>query len=378
MIPTLWLRRKTESRWTRRTTWTPLLLNQRQLQRVLAKERTRTDRNASVFGLIILRFVDMRDVRHSAVKLAKILHRRLRDTDEKGHLNYGRIGVVLPATDDEGTEFVLADILRLARAAKLNIDGEAFVYPERPRRAEDRPDDSDTAAREGSSSSEVASGHQSVVSPQGRARGLPIAMCVAPYPLWKRSLDIIGAGIGLIVAVPIIALSAAIIRSTSRGPGFFAQERVGYLGQRFSIYKLRTMVANAEELKPALLACNERDGPAFKMHADPRITRFGRLLRSTGLDELPQLVNVLSGDMSLVGPRPLPVAEAEQCTAWQRARLNTKPGLTCFWQLAKSRKMSFVEWMRLDIRYARARNVWLDAKLILNTFLAVVLGRVGH
>jgi lipopolysaccharide/colanic/teichoic acid biosynthesis glycosyltransferase len=210
------------------------------------------------------------------------------------------------------------------------------------------------------------------------ASPLPRAFFVAHYPLWKRALDIVGAGIGLLIAFPFIVFAAAVIRWTSPGPAFFAQERIGFLGRRFRIYKLRTMVANAEQLKAQLLERNERDGPAFKMRNDPRITRFGRFLRSTGLDELPQLWNVLIGDMSLVGPRPLPVAEAEQCTRWQRARMDTKPGLTCYWQLAKSRKMSFVEWMRLDMRYARARNFWLDARLIINTFSAVVFGRVGH
>lgn len=370
-----WLRRKTEKRWTRRTTWTPLLLNQRQLQRVLAKERIRADREESVFGLIILRIVDMHNVRGTCLQLAKILHRRLRETDEKGHLNCGRIGVVLPATDDEGTQFVLSDILRLASAAKLPIDGEAFVYPDRPGRPGGSPVDDAAEAIPGM---DTATDLQPVDGEPVNAAALPIAYCVSGYPLWKRALDVFGASFGLVAAVPLIAAAAIIIRTTSPGPVFFAQERIGYLGRRFKIYKLRTMVANAEELKASLLDHNERDGPAFKMRHDPRITRFGRLLRSTGLDELPQLFNVLAGDMSLVGPRPLPVAEAEQCLRWQRARMNTKPGLTCYWQLSKSRKMSFVEWMRLDMRYARARNLWLDTKLIVNTFSAVILGRVGH
>ncbi len=188
----------------------------------------------------------------------------------------------------------------------------------------------------------------------------------------------LAAAVGLLLSAPIILTAAILIRLTSRGPAFFAQRRIGYLCQPFLIYKLRTMVVNAEALKGELMERNERDGPAFKMRNDPRITPIGRILRSTGLDELPQLWNVLTGDMSIVGPRPLPVSEAEQCEPWQRARMNTKPGLTCYWQLAKSRKMSFTEWMRLDMRYARARNLWLDFKLIVSTFSAVILGRVGH
>jgi lipopolysaccharide/colanic/teichoic acid biosynthesis glycosyltransferase len=423
-----WLRRRAEAKWTRRTAWTPLLLTQRQLQRVLAKERMRADREGNVFGLIILRVVDLRNVRMTSLKLAKILHHRLRETDEKGHLNYGRIGVVLPSTNDEGTQLVLADVLRLAAAAGLPIEGEAFVYPERPRRIvksdgadsirvdDERADEGEKVSVQvgaqasenveidnvetfsdnvqpvapqhvGNSASEhsqhagshqhVASYHD-VVARREIVAPLPTALLVTPYPLWKRSVDFLGALIGLIAASPFILMAALIIRLTSPGPAFFAQQRVGYLGRRFWIYKLRTMVANAEELKVQLLERNERDGPAFKMRQDPRITRFGRLLRATGLDELPQLFNVLIGDMSLVGPRPLPVSEAEQCLPWQRARMHTKPGLTCYWQLAKTRKMSFVEWMRLDMRYARARNLWLDTKLILGTVSAVLLGRVGH
>jgi lipopolysaccharide/colanic/teichoic acid biosynthesis glycosyltransferase len=349
----------------------------------LAKERLRADREQGVFGLIILRIVDMRDVRPTSIKLAKLLHRRLRETDEKGHLNYGRIGVVLPCTDDEGTQLVLADVLRLASAAQLRIDGEAFVYPERPSRTSEREpqerDDVDAGDRiEVIDGEPLAGDSQPVASRRVTIAAMPRTFFVAEYPRWKRLLDLGGASLGLLFALPFIAIAALIIRWTSPGPAFFAQERIGFLGQRFLIYKLRTMVANAEQLKSELLEQNERDGPAFKMRNDPRITRFGRFLRSTGLDELPQLWNVLIGDMSLVGPRPLPVEEAEQCVSWQRARMDTKPGLTCYWQLAKTRKISFTEWMRLDMRYARARNFWLDTRLIINTFSAVVLGRVGH
>lgn len=417
-----WLRRRVEAKWTRRTAWTPLLLTQRQLQRVLAKERMRADREGSVFGLIIVRVVDLRNVRMTSLKLARILHHRLRETDEKGHLNYGRLGIVLPSTDDEGTQLVLADVLRLAAAAKLPVEGEAFVYPERPRRHTkdnaNKGDGADATRGDGDKAGsslagigqegnglqvnddpnlstaetvdevvnvETLSGNVQPVSTQPAAHirrqvvaPLPTAMVVSPYPLWKRAADLLGALVGLILASPFVLVAAIIIRMTSPGPAFFAQQRVGYLGRRFWIYKLRTMVANAEELKSQLLECNERDGPAFKMRRDPRITRIGRILRSSGLDELPQLYNVLIGDMSLVGPRPLPVAEAEQCELWQRARMHTKPGLTCYWQLAKTRKMSFVEWMRLDMRYARARNLWLDLRLIVGTISAVLLGRVGH
>lgn len=138
------------------------------------------------------------------------------------------------------------------------------------------------------------------------------------------------------------------------------------------------MVDNADALKAALRESNKRDGPAFKMRGDPRITLLGKLLRSTGLDELPQLVNVLRGDMSLVGPRPLPVDEAAQCAGWQRRREEVKPGLTCFWQLAKSRQIPFIDWMRLDLHYAQNASPSLDVRLIAKTFISVFLGRVGH
>ncbi len=124
------------------------------------------------------------------------------------------------------------------------------------------------------------------------------------------------------------------------------------------------MSENAEQTKHLLEDLNERDGPAFKILNDPRVTRVGKFLRATGIDELPQLINVLKGDMAIVGPRPLPVSEDQACSTWQQRRLDTKPGITCLWQISKSRKMTFDEWMRLDLHYLKKRSLFYDASLI--------------
>lgn len=371
-----WFKSKRSKRWTRQTRWTPLLQSQREFQRTLAKERLRSDRQGHEFGLLILRFTNLESLCQNSVRLAKVLHRRLRETDEKGHLGYGRIGVMLPNTSDLGSEFVLDDLLRLAKESAIPIEGEYFVYPDRSKR--DRSAEHVDEHHEHDHQDPLEPVEVFAHPPESRARAVPVTLFSSPYPMWKRALDIVGSSIGLVVASPVIASAAIVIRATSPGPAFFAQERTGYLGKPFRIYKLRTMVQNAEDLKASLREKNERDGPAFKMISDPRITRVGRFLRSTGLDELPQLVNVLVGDMALVGPRPLPTDEHEQCENWHRRRLDTKPGLTCYWQIAKTRKMTFAEWMRLDMRYGRRRSLFLDTKLILKTVSAVFFGRVGH
>ena len=361
-----WIGKRVNAPWNRKTRWTPLLLNQREFQRALAKERSRVERDGNCFGFIILRLQNLNDVRRQSVQLAKLLHRRLRDSDEKGHLGVGRIGVMLPSTGSVASEYVLEDLLRLARLQGLAIEGEAFVYPDQESPKENS--NSDTGAEAGSLEEVVES----------KISSAPLAVMIPAYPSWKRALDITGASIGLLVSSPILLLMAGLIKLTSGGPVIFKQRRTGYLGEKFEIYKLRTMVCNAEELKAALQALNERDGPAFKMKRDPRITTIGRFLRATGLDELPQLLNVLRGEMSLVGPRPLPIDEAAECNSWQRRRMEVKPGITCFWQIAKSRQISFVDWMRLDLQYARSASFKLDIKLITKTFASVFLGRVGH
>jgi exopolysaccharide biosynthesis polyprenyl glycosylphosphotransferase len=192
--------------------------------------------------------------------------------------------------------------------------------------------------------------------------------------LAKRLIDLIGAGVAICLTAPVMLCTAAAIRLTSPGPIFFRQERVGLHGRRFTLYKFRTMVADAERYREALQAMNEMDGPVFKMARDPRVTKIGRLLRRSSLDELPQLFNVLRGDMSLVGPRPPIPAEVVQYEPWQRRRLSVRPGITCVWQVNGRNKLSFAQWMAMDLEYIDHWSLWLDLKLMMQTIPAVLKG----
>ncbi|MCA9407881.1 MAG: sugar transferase [Candidatus Omnitrophica bacterium] len=200
-----------------------------------------------------------------------------------------------------------------------------------------------------------------------------------PDKLWqllaKRLIDIGIAFLSLIVLAPLFLMTALLIKWTSKGPVFFTQERTGLNGRIFNLYKFRTMVQDAEQLKEKLMAHNEMEGPVFKMTNDPRITPVGKFLRKFSIDELPQLWNVLIGDMSLVGPRPPIVKEVEKYDHWQRRRLSMRPGLTCIWQVGGRNKItSFDEWMKLDLEYIDNWKLSLDLKLILFTIPVVLFG----
>jgi lipopolysaccharide/colanic/teichoic acid biosynthesis glycosyltransferase len=196
-----------------------------------------------------------------------------------------------------------------------------------------------------------------------------------PLPVWKRTLDLLGAGLFVLVHSPLYLLLVVLIKLTSRGPVLFRQTRVGLGGRHFTMYKFRTMVENAEALKEQLAARNEQEGPVFKIRNDPRITFVGRFLRKLSLDEFPQMFNVLKGDMSLVGPRPPLPKEVVEYEQWQLGRLYVTPGLTCIWQVSGRSKLSFTQWMRLDLRYIAVRSPWVDAKLLAETLPAIVSGR---
>lgn len=197
-----------------------------------------------------------------------------------------------------------------------------------------------------------------------------------PVPRWKRFLDASVILLTAPVLLPVTIAVAILVRIVSEGPVLFRQERVGYLGRRFMCFKFRTMFVNADTTihQGHLNHLMDSDTPLVKMDAkgDPRIIPFGKLLRATGLDELPQLVNVLRGEMSLVGPRPCLPYEYNKYQRWQKERFNTLPGLTGLWQVGGKNKTTFTEMICLDIRYARAKTIWLDLKILLKTFPAVM------
>ncbi|MCS7183142.1 MAG: sugar transferase [Thermoanaerobaculum sp.] len=199
---------------------------------------------------------------------------------------------------------------------------------------------------------------------------------ISPLPLFfKRVMDVTVAGLGLALFAPLLPLLALAVKLDSPGPVFFRQQRCGLRGRRFVLYKLRTMVEGAEELKPHLAHLNVMDGPVFKAPNDPRVTRVGRWLRRFSLDELPQLWNVLKGDMSLVGPRPPLPEEVARYEPWQRRRLAMKPGLTCLWQVSGRTELSFRQWMALDLAYIDSWSLALDLKILAKTLPAVLRGK---
>ena len=187
------------------------------------------------------------------------------------------------------------------------------------------------------------------------------------YDFAKRIIDIILALIGIVLLSPIYILTAVAIKFDSKGPIFFNQKRVGLNGEEFVMHKFRTMVSDAEDKIQGLLHKNEMDGPMFKIKDDPRITKVGKFLRKTSIDELPQLFNVLKGDMSLVGPRPNLPREVAQFSSYHRKKLLIKPGITCYWQVMGRNSIGFNEWMELDIRYVNERSILVDIKLIFKT-----------
>jgi len=202
---------------------------------------------------------------------------------------------------------------------------------------------------------------------------------VAPRPAFhlaiKHTCDVFVALVGLVLSAPLLLLASVAIGLTMGRPILFVQQRAGLRGRTFRMLKFRTMVVDAEAQKAALVDQNEMAGPTFKLRDDPRVTRLGRLLRRSSVDELPQLINVVMGAMSLVGPRPLPVDEQRSLIGWHRRRLSMKPGITCLWQVRGRSDVTFDDWMKLDLQYIDSWSFGLDLRILLQTVPAVLRGR---
>jgi exopolysaccharide biosynthesis polyprenyl glycosylphosphotransferase len=202
---------------------------------------------------------------------------------------------------------------------------------------------------------------------------IPVEVNKAPmYCICKRAFDIIVGGVIVILLIPILPLVALMIKLDTPGPVFFKQDRVGENGRMFKFYKFRSMVHRADEDRERLSGINEQEGPVFKIRSDPRITSVGRFLRRSSLDEIPQMLNVLKGDMSIVGPRPPLPTEVANYQPWHMSRLAVKPGITCLWQISGRSHIGFNEWMRLDMEYLKTRSFKTDLLIFLKTIPAVI------
>lgn len=344
------------------------LLDAAAFERAAMGERMRVDRNGSVLAILLVSVPT--SVFEQLPALGRVLTERLRLTDTIGLLRDGRIGVLLPDTPLAGAWKVAEDVSGLIGGGGGRVDCEVHIYPD------DSPgtpwkDRETTQEPEPVGANPAAAGGVSFA----RSSGPVDAVFARPMPWWKRATDVVVGCVGLALASPVIAVSAVAVAATSEGGPFFLQQREGLAGRRFNIYKIRTMTADAEAQKSDLRRHSEQDGPAFKMASDPRVTPVGRVLRALSIDELPQLLNVVLGDMSLVGPRPLPVEESQECEPWQRQRLLVTPGITCTWQVRGRNIVPFDEWVRMDLQYARERSLWSDVKLLAETGPSLIMSK---
>ncbi|MEM9412512.1 MAG: sugar transferase, partial [Planctomycetota bacterium] len=289
-----------------------------------------------------------------------------------------RLGLLLPETNRVGAKIVASDLGQMARCYVNDVQFEFLVYPEDDEVANNSIefqslhflDDEELDSKSEADCIEQAIRGHGVESSKS-----DVLVDSAPTPLWKRIIDVFGASLGLVLLSPVFAVAAFAVKLSGPGPVLFRQLREGKDGRPFEILKFRTMCDEAESIQHGLREFSEQDGPAFKLEKDPRLTKVGKYLRVTCIDELPQLVNVLLGQMSLVGPRPLPVSESVECLIWQRRRLQVVPGITCIWQLQGDRTTKFEDWMRMDMEYIRKRSFWFDLQLILKTVGKVLLHR---
>jgi len=359
-------------------------------------ERARADRNSHCFSLAVFEVPDCRDRNSYVEKLARLLIDRARFTDEVGWLSHCDIGVLLTETLPHGA-WVFVDHVRYAmKDAGSAVASRVYTYPESPNhKGGSGPNDHDqmwfesmqTFRKEavgipGGVAAMSAHGASAAgASQRGPRETLPFDDAIARYlvvppPFWKRTIDVVGAAVGLILLSPVVMLTSLLIKLVSPGPVFFKQERIGHFGQPFMCLKFRTMHVNndATQHKDHFTNLIDNDNPMTKLDLkrDSRIIPFGKFLRQSAIDELPQLINVLRGEMSLVGPRPCIPYEYNAYHVWHRTRVEAMPGLTGLWQVNGKNRTTFKEMMRMDITYAKRLSFRLDALILLRTIPAIV------
>jgi lipopolysaccharide/colanic/teichoic acid biosynthesis glycosyltransferase len=356
-------------------------------RRVMERERARTDRTGLAFSLVVFRIDGGKDnAAPSTPFLADFIRKRVRLGDEVGWFDGKSLAALLPGTPVEGAwRFAdkvleaISDYIQPPPCRVLSYPATGSSRGSGPGKGEqlEIPQTEDLATNTGAKAAQV---HD-----DGTVGGRIESVLSPPVLPWKRMLDLLGALAGLILLSPLFLLLAIFIKVVSPGPVFFKQKRVGYLGKTFSMWKFRTMKAGNDSTTHHQHISNliHGDDPMRKLDEkkDPRIIFLGRVLRRSCVDELPQLINVLRGDMSLVGPRPCLPYEAREYHLWQKRRFDTIPGMTGLWQVNGKNRTTFKEMIRLDIAYVMRRSPWLDGKIILKTIpviLVEIADRVAH
>jgi lipopolysaccharide/colanic/teichoic acid biosynthesis glycosyltransferase len=315
-------------------------------------------------------------------RLGSLIIGRARVTDAVGWYDATAICALLPQTDEAGARLFGAEILRLASEQELFPSATVYSFHESSSRTGGGGINHRTSLEDFDCTLRNPPEESSVVSDTLRAYELPVLpiskLFVKRLTWIKRAIDIVGSAFGLLLTLPFLMIAALAVKATSKGPVIFTQQRAGLGGRPFKLYKIRSMFVDAEARKASLAHLSEQDGPAFKLVNDPRVTTVGRILRKTSIDELPQLFNVLKGDMSLVGPRPPTLDEVDKYRLWYRRRLDVTPGITCTWQVYGRARVAFEQWMRMDIQYIKNYGTWRDLKVILATVPAVLSRRGAH
>ncbi len=348
------------------------LLNPEEFKSLIRRERCKADRFNQYFSLATVEFDSLVHGVEVKQELLKSFLTHCREYDEFGWIDIRTIGIMLySSTHDEAQIF----INRIQLIKDLHLPHSIFTFPdnwiERNTHIEAQsfphPTDEEKTPQQNTSEAETEQSASFAVNEE------VLRLEATPLPLWKRSLDIASAATLLLVLTPLMALIAATIKLVSKGPIFYSQKRIGYNGREFDFYKFRTMKINNDCGQHKALTSNmvHKEVPMTKLYNDPRIILFGKLIRNTSLDELPQLFNVLKGDMSLVGPRPCLPYEAKLFKRWQKQRFYSIPGLTGLWQVSGKNRLTFNQMVRLDISYYQHLSIFQDLKIFIKTPLAI-------
>lgn len=378
----------------------------KQFRSILEHERVRSIRSGQVLSLVVF------DAGKPHAKtgenknglLVQALAGRIRSTDEIGWLDKQHIGAILPYTSAEGAWKLASDVCRSMACEVSPPDCAVYTFPSNwfsDNDGQSIPNDSQEAFSEKRTVSQSVSAsvknadrienagftvQSSALDKRAQnhisSKDGPPSIFHSPLPAWKRAMDITGAALGLFVLSPIMILVIVVIKTISPGPVFFKHPRVGYMGKIFTMWKFRTMKAGADttvhqQYLSELIngaAHNDKNSarPMTKLDKDPQISPFGKILRQTYLDELPQLINVLRGEMTLVGPRPPIPYEVKEYLCWHKGRIDVVPGMTGLWQVSGKNRLTFNEMVRLDIRYWREKSFWLDLKILLRTPVVIL------